>query len=139
MFTYKDANGALTLERKGNLILATFSGAINTSIMKHFIDEIDDSIAPIQGQAWAYVSDSRKVHAATPDSEESLKKAVLKYYQLGCVCGAYVSTSAVMINQMDRVLKGVGVPTGIDGKLFESTEAAKAFCTQTLLQLSDSN
>ena len=71
MQVYKEANGSLKLELRDNLVFATFSGAITAEIMDYFLNGIDEVVKPLKGAPWGYISDSRQVEAATPDSEDS--------------------------------------------------------------------
>lgn len=139
MQVYKEANGSLTLELRDNLVFATFSGAITAEIMAYFINGIADVVKPLQGAPWGYISDSRTVEAATPDSEDNLFKAAVKSVSLGCVAGTYVTSSIVMIDQMDKVLKRNGMPEGIEGRVYSTLEDAQEHCLRELKRFNDSH
>mgnify|MGYP000424146750 CR=1 FL=1 len=124
---YTTINGELMVHSEGNIVFAEFHRAIDQKIVTHFMRAIEDIGGGYNGQKWVYISNSLGIDAATPDSEAMLVKAVLLAQKLGCVGGAYVATSMVAIGQMDRVLKLAGVPTGIQGRVFENVEQAKAF------------
>ena len=133
---YKTINGALTIERRDNIIIAEFQQAVDKKIMLAFNEAIAELVAQISPNPWGYISCSKHCDAATPEAEAMLVEATVLGWQTGCVSGAYVLDSIIAINQTDRVLKTAGLATGLEGKLFDEVEPAFAFVKAQLGELS---
>jgi len=124
MLKFKELCGELTMTIDDNVVIAQFSGAIDTKLAQHFIGSVEALVAPLNGQVWGYVSCSESVDAATPDAEALFVSAVGRYVQLGCRASAFVLTSPIAIRQMDRVLKRAGLEDGLTDRLFPSKQEA---------------
>ena len=132
---FKELCGELTMELEGRIVIATFTGAIDASLARHFAQAIDRLVAPIKGQNWGYISCSEGVDAATPDAEPLFVQAVGHYFQLGCRSSGFVMSSPIAIKQMDSILKRAGLQDGIQPRLFDSRQAAKSHIASSLAQI----
>lgn len=114
---------------------AKFSGALDGKVAIAFKRALIELTAPLKGKSWGYLSLSEEGEAATPEAEELLVECIQLCWSLGCVEGAYVLGSNLVIAQIDRVFKKAGLPTGVQGKVFDTEEEAKLRIEQVLSNL----
>ena len=129
-FSLKNDYGNVNFYVDNNIIVAEFSGSIDTYILSVYGEKIINTTAQFNGNPWGYISDSRKVLAATPEAELLLTKIGKKMQAANCFISAYVMTSAIAISQMSRVLNSVGR----DGTkcIFSEVESAKQYVIKHL-------
>ncbi|MCC2604949.1 hypothetical protein [Planctobacterium marinum] len=124
LLKFKNKFGGVTLQRRGRIVVASFFGAINASVLQFFCDNLVKVVGDLKGSPWGYLSSSSEAMVGTEEAEAMLIAGGKIGLQLGCVRAAYVLKSPVAIAQTRRIRERLGVEPALDEILFASESEA---------------
>lgn len=124
---FKNKYGHATLQHESNIIIASFSGNLNESLVSDFSKELIKMVKTLAGSPWAYISNSLTVQAATPEAEKSFVILTRHMVKEGCIASAYILGSALVTNQLQRIVKNAGLEIDVKDYLFNNLEEAKSY------------
>ncbi|MEL0634848.1 hypothetical protein V6237_18970 [Pseudoalteromonas carrageenovora] len=129
---YKNKHGQVSLHTENNIIIAKFSGYVTSGLLRVFKAELCAAIELLKCEHWAYISDSFAVLAATPEAEQEMTNISHLMHANNCIASAFVLSSAIAINQMNRILNCAGKNANINDYLFTDLESAKLYISNSL-------
>ena len=120
----------MTMQLQGRILLVTYKGTLNASLMHFFSDNLEEALSDIKGSPWGYLSHSNEASVATKDVEALLMESGLNGLQWGCVGAAYLIKSPVLMAQTSKVRKAMGIEQPLEDVLFDTLEEARAYLQQ---------
>lgn len=127
-----DKYGSYTLTFENGIISSIVKGVIGDSLTSKFIADLKIMAEHVPGSIWGYYSDQSECQGFTPHSESNLVESSKHSIASGCVEDAYLSGSAMAIDQIAKTRMKAGVPTDLQERLFDSEQDAKAFLQKAL-------
>ncbi|MFT6896268.1 MAG: hypothetical protein ACJA13_000669 [Paraglaciecola sp.] len=131
-FAFKTQSGSYSIEVRGNIAICTFIGACCDILAKHYLKNLKLVTRDFNGQPWAYLGNAQLHQAATPQAEQFLEQAILSGLQNNCIADAYCLTSAVGIDQVDKIRQRLGVVSKMQDRLFADFDGAITQLTKEL-------
>lgn len=107
-------------------------GLIGDSLTTKFIEDMKSIVERIPVKIWAYYADQSDCQGFTPHSENNLIESNKHSIQSGCVVDAYLSGSALALDQVAKTRVKAGVPVDIQDRIFDTESEAKAFLQKAL-------
>lgn len=129
---FSNKHGQVSLHREQNIIIADFCGNLNASLVTAFSNGLFEQVSQLANKPWGYISNSQNLLAATPQAEQQLTLLVSAMVRNGCIASAYIFDSAIVINQMQRIIHNAGLSVDIRHRLFKCLAQAKTFVNQTM-------
>ncbi|MFT6790304.1 MAG: hypothetical protein ACJAVX_003707 [Pseudoalteromonas rhizosphaerae] len=129
---FSNKHGQVSLHREQNIIIANFCGNLNASLVTSFSNCLFEQVSQLANKPWGYISDSQNLLAATPQAEQQLTVLASAMVRNGCIASAYIFDSAIVINQMQRIIHNAGLSVDVSHRLFKCLVQAKTFVHQTM-------
>jgi len=124
-FRYSDKFGCYTLEKRGLIARASFSGAFGATMLKEFDKNIKELATSFQPHYWGYLSFSKLAEAANSEAEAALTQLLSTALALGCRAEAHCLSNPLIIEQTRRARIRAGITSPIEDILFDSEEEAE--------------
>ncbi|MGO2371194.1 MAG: hypothetical protein ACTH5C_02365 [Pseudoalteromonas prydzensis] len=129
---FSNKHGQVSLHREQNIIIADFCGNLNASLVTAFSNGLFEQVSQLANKPWGYISNSQNLLAATPQAEQQLTLLASAMVRNGCIASAYIFDSAIVINQMQRIIHNAALSVDIRHRLFKCLAQAKTFVNQTM-------
>lgn len=131
---FKNKYGSVSLERRSRIVIASFSGALNASVLRFFSEHLESVLGDLKGRPWCYLSNSPEAMVGTGEAEAVLIESGKLGHKWGCVQAAYVLTSPVAIAQAKRIRDNIGIEQPLSEVLFDTEAEAFTYLTTFLAQ-----
>ncbi|WP_404340382.1 hypothetical protein [Pseudoalteromonas mariniglutinosa] len=129
---FKNNYGTVSITVEDNIIIAEFSGNLNISLVNAFADSLHHYLTPLSGEPWCYIANCSTLLAATPEAEAGFTSLVKKVKEQNCIASAYIFSSALVFNQMKRILAKAESQVQLLDCLFNDVDSAKNYVTNQL-------
>lgn len=136
-YSFEDKDGAVTLFKRGQIVMVVLSGACGTSVINFYAKKLKVLAQSFKGQPWAYLCNGKDFQAATPEAQKTIIGAYASSMELGCCYQAYCYDSHVGIAQTQQIMRDCGSKTDIKEVLFANEQLAETFLLNKLAAMAE--
>jgi hypothetical protein len=136
---FKDKDGSINLEKKGRILVATFTGSCGDQIANQMLKGVQNIVSDFADENWGFLSNALDYHAATPLAEAYYLQAYTLCHKMGCRYETYVCNSALGLAQMAKLRLRMGIKGPMKSVTFPSLNAAEKFLLNKLSPQQDTS
>lgn len=131
----KDKYGSYRLSFEDGIVSAHVKGLIGDTLAIKFSTDLQGFINKMPDSPWGYYSDQVECVGYTPNAETTLVASHVNAGKAGCVVDAYLSGTALSVDQISKIRKRAGIHGDFSHRMFENESLAKAYIQNELQNL----